>query len=217
MSSFTIHRRLAGCAVAAAVFAMFQAAPVQAQICAGLPAEISQVVSVAVGSRSDKPPMTDLQYVGASYANVVGDRLTVMGFGQVPVGGADRDVRRVAAELTAAFPRTVGPGCPVITGGYSAQRGIHDAGPHVSLGYGAGRIWDRSEPDSWFAVYAIPGVLVDRKQDYPDGGSSTRVRFASELGFLISSNAHLYIGGGVRRAFADGGGTSVEAKVGWRF
>lgn len=206
--------RLTVCAVVAGSLAPVSAA---GQICAGLPAEVSQVVSVAMGSRSDKPPMTDLQYVGASYANVVGDRLTMMAFGQVPVPGADPGFLRAAAELTAALPGTIGAGCPVITAGYSAQRGVRDAGPHLSMGYGVGRRWNHSEGDGWFAFYAIPGVLVDRHRDYLDGGSSTRIRFASDLGFLISLNAHLYIGGGLRRAFLDGGGTSLEAKVGWTF
>lgn len=214
VSPYSYRTRLGMFVLAAGPLA---AAPAEGQICAGLPTEVSQVVSVAVGSRSDKPPMTDLQYVGASYANVVGEHLTVIGFGQVPVGRADRDFRRVAAELPAAFPRTMGAGCPVITAGYSAQRRIHKASPHVSVGYGVGRRWDRSKGDSWFALYAIPGVLVVREQDYADGGLSTRIRFASELGFLISSTAHLYIGGGVRRAFLDGGGTSMEARAGWAF
>jgi hypothetical protein len=189
----------------------------EAQICAGLPPEYSQVLSVAAAGRDDKAPFTDLQYVGATYGVRLSRHVTLSANGQIPLTTSDPGFDHVAGELSAAFPGVVGLGCPVLTGGLRAASETQSGSSYLSAGYGIGKRWDRSKAESWFAVYAIPAVFVDRTADRPGGASSTRIRFGSDVGFLIASGAQFYIGGGLRRAFLDGGGGSIEAKIGWAF
>jgi hypothetical protein len=218
MRSLRFPGRFPACSVTTAVivFLVFPATPARAQVCAGLPAASAEVLTLTVGSSVDKPPLTDPEYIGVGYARVIGERLTISGVGRLPIADPALEFQRAGVEISAAFPRTIGPGCPVITAGYSVRRGIHEASPHLSAAYGVGWTWDRGEDERWLSLYAAPGVLVDRKQDYSDGELSTRVRFASEVGFVIASSPSFYLGGGLRRAFLDGGGTSLETRIGWR-
>lgn len=199
------------------VAASLVATPAIAQVCAGLPADAGSFLTLNLGGRHDKPPLTSPQYLATKYTKSLGSSFTLRGSARVPIGHADHLFERGMVELTAAFPRSVGPGCPVLTAGYSVQNGVHEASPHAFFGYGAGWRWDRKTDARLLGLYAIPGVLLDRKQDYQDGSLSNRARLAADVGFLISSHRNLFFGGALRRAFADGGGTAMEVEVGWRF
>lgn len=166
---------------------------------------------------SDELSFSSLPAIGAAAAYELSGRLMLLGDARIPLDDDTNRFHRRGVELGAALRigRLRGMDvCPLVSAGYESHRTESSRLGYSSLGLALGRRV-RNDDDRSPSFFVVPSVVLRRSED--DGDVLTSVRPFADLGVVFPMFKKVHTAVVVRRAFLDGGQTTIGVEIGTVF